>query len=265
MPIISSFDNVPIHYEIRGSGPVNVIFLHGWGGDCTTWAEILNRLDITRYRLFSVDLRAHGESGASATGYTVRHLSEDVLAVADHNGAKKFVIVGFSMGGKLGCYMAAKYSDRIPALILVASSAPGKVPVDRESALDGIRQANDWRHYEAVFKNWFSPSASDEVVKACCQKMVSTSVPTLEATAELFLWTSLADEIGRLEQPTLLVIGEHDPVYGMPYQEREMLPFLNHSTKATLYSGHFVPLEQPEKLTATISRFLSETMTKSFR
>lgn len=234
MSFIQTNDGVPIHCDVHGTGPVNLFFLHGWGG-------------------------GHGKSGVSATGYTIQHFAEDVLAVAHNVGAKKFIPVGFSIGGKLACYLAAKHPDRVSALILLAPTAPGKSPVDREAALQGIRQAGDWRQYETVFKNWFASGTSDEIVEACCQTIARTPLPALESTAELFLWTSLANAIGQLAQPALLAVGEHDPVYGMAYQQKEMLPFLNHATATTLPSGHFVPLEQPVRLAPTISKFISES------
>lgn len=257
MPNIQSRDGAQIHYEIHGTGSVNLIFLHGWGGDGTTWDGAATRLDATRCRSFCVDLRGHGKSSVSPAGYTMQSFSEDVLAVADKEGAKKFVLVGFSTAGKLACYLAARYPDRVAALILVAPAAPGKAPVDRESALQAIRQASDWRQYEAVFKPWFAPGASGEMVKAYCQTIARTSLPVLEATAELFLWTSFAPEIGTLKLPALVVTGEVDPVYGMAYQEKEMLPFLNGAATAMLPSGHFVPLEQPVKLAKLLSQFAS--------
>ena len=258
MPTIPSRDGVPIHCDIRGTGPVNLIFLHGWGGDAKTWSEVVKRLDAARCRSFCVDLRGHGKSGVPTTGYTIQHFSDDVLAVADHGHATKFILAGFSTGGKLACYLAATYPDRVAALVLAAPAAPDKAPIDREMGLQVCRQAGDWRQNEMAFKNWFSPMVDDGIVKTCCQTIARTPLPVLEATAELFLWTSLANEIGFLKQPTLLVTGERNPVYGIAYQEQEMLPFLDHAGAAVLPSGHFIPLEHPIALAKTISKFASE-------
>ena len=162
------------------------------------------------------------------------------------------------MGGKLACYLAAKYSDRVSATVLVAPLGPGMAPVDRQYGLQACREAGDWRKNEAVFKNWFAPDANGEIVKTCCQTIARTPLRALEATGELFLWTSLALDIGTLALPALVVAGGADPVYGMSYQEREMLPFLNGATTTTLPCGHFVPLEKPAKLARTISEFVAK-------
>jgi pimeloyl-ACP methyl ester carboxylesterase len=260
MPIIQTRDGVALHCDIRGSGAANLIFLHGWGGDGSTWAEVVAHLDAALCRSFCLDLRGHGKSGLPVAGYTIQDFSEDVLTVADSQNAKTFIPVGFSMGGKLACYLAAKYPDRVAGLVLIAPAPPGLAPVDRDVGLQACRDAGDWRKNEAAFKNWFASSASSEIVKTYCQTIARTPLPVLEATAELFLWTSLVEEIGRLNLPTLLVTGKVDPVYGMAYQEREMLPFLNRATVKMLPSGHFAPLEQPEELANLICPFCHRRM-----
>ncbi|HTV40303.1 MAG TPA: alpha/beta hydrolase [Candidatus Sulfotelmatobacter sp.] len=250
MPLIQSRDGVSIHCELHGNGPLNLIFLHGWGGDSATWSGVIDHLDKERCRAISIDLRGHGKSGVPDTAYSIRDFSEDVLAVADHFGAKTFVSVGFSSGGKLACYLAAKYPDRVAGLVLVAPAGPGLAPIDREYGLQACREAGDWRKNELIFRNWFAPPPNDEMVKSYCQAIARTPLRVLVATAELFLWTSLASDIGKLKQPALLAIGAQDPVYGMAYQEKEMLPFLDSAmtATATMRSGHFIPLERPAEL-----------------
>lgn len=235
---------------------MNLIFLHGWGGDGSTWNDVIAHLDVARYRSVSLDLRGHGKSQVPADGYCIQDFSDDVLAVADHIRADTFVPVGFSMGGKLGCYVAGTHPDCVSGLVLVAPAGPGIVPIDRESALQACREANDWRKNEVIFKDWFSPGASGQLVKEYSRTIARTPLQVLEATAEVFLWTSLADDVGKLKQKALLVIGGQDPVYGMAYQEKEMVPFLERVTAATLDCGHFVPLECPAELAKKISENL---------
>lgn len=167
MPFSYSSDGTPIHCEIHGTGPVNLIFLHGWGGSHETWDGMVEHLNGEHFRSFFLDLRGHGKSGVPPSGYTFKQLSNDVLSVADSQGTKTFVVVGFSMGGKLACHLAAKHSDRVSALVLIAPIGPGNSPIDRESGLQACRQAGDWQQNETVFKNWFAPSTNGEIVKNC--------------------------------------------------------------------------------------------------
>lgn len=257
MPFFQSNDDVPIHGEARGSGSTNLLFLHGWGGDGTTWTDVTKRLNAGHYRTFSIDWRGHGKSGVPPSGYTCQQFGDDVLAVADGAGLKTFIPVGFSMGGKLACYLAAKYPERIPAQILVAPAPPGMVPIDRETGLQGCREANDKQKVKDFFGGWFGPGAAGEIVDACCGTIAKTPCFVLEATAEMTLWTSIEPEVGHLILPGLLIFGTNDPVYGEAFQRQKTLPFLTRAEPASVNSGHFIPLEAPADVAGLIDAFVA--------
>ena len=141
-------------------------------------------------------------------------------------------------------------------MVLVAPVALGTVPLEREAGLQLCRDAADWRRTRAFFKSWwFASSANEALVDACCQSVAKIPTFVLEACVEMSLWTSLADEVGKLNLPTLIIAGENDPSYGASYQREQMLPFLNFAEMATLPSGHFLPLEKPVEIANLISRF----------
>jgi pimeloyl-ACP methyl ester carboxylesterase len=248
-------DGVQIHYQVTGSGPVTLLLLHGWGGSGATWNAVLPHLDGQRFRVLIPDLRGHGRSDCPADGYDWDTFAADVMAVAAQAGAARFVPVGFSFGGKLACYLAAKHPAAIPAQILVAPVAPAGVPFDRDAGLRICREAGDWRNNQRAFQPWFGPAAPDAIVRDCCQTMAGTPYNVLVATGEMSLWTSLESALGRLAQPTLLVTGLHDPIYHATYQAEKMLPFLDHAQTVTLDGGHFLPLECPDDLSARITQF----------
>jgi pimeloyl-ACP methyl ester carboxylesterase len=262
MPIINQ-DGIEIHYRVHGTGPVNLIFLHGWGGNGSIWKDIVTKLDAARYRVICPDLRGHGCSGCPTHGYTWEGFVRDILAIADHERARQFVLVGFSVGGKLACYLAAKHHERVSAQVLIAPVGPGIAPITREAGLHVCREAGDKERNKEFFRNWFGRSATDQVVDACCAAIAQTPRFVLEATAEIALWTSLASDIGNLDLPTLVVTGQSDPVYHAAFQKEETLPFLNHAKTVTLDSGHFIPLECPVELASLISEFIPESCAKS--
>jgi pimeloyl-ACP methyl ester carboxylesterase len=258
MPAIKSHGDAEIYYETYGTGPTPLLFIHGWGGDGQLWSDVLPHLDKARFRCVCVDLRGHGRSNRPGDGYNWESFSQDVLAVADEEQATRFVPVGFSMGGKLACYMAARNPGRIPAQVLLAPAPPGVVPIEREGGLQICREASDKQKVKSVFGAWFGPTARYEVVDACCGTIAKTPRSVLEATAEMTLWTSIEPEVVRLKLPTLLVHGSHDPVYGEAFQRMKMLPFLTNPRIAPVSSGHFIPLECPADLEPLISGFIGE-------
>jgi pimeloyl-ACP methyl ester carboxylesterase len=69
------------------------------------------------------------------------------------------------------------------------------------------------------------------------------------------LWTSIEEVVGRVPSPTLLVLGNSDPVYGEPYQRRKMVPFLKNVQTSALSAGHFIPLECSADLARLITQY----------
>src|SRR5437660_9907079 len=64
MRTVRTDDGVTIAYRMAGSGPRNLLFLHGWGGAGSghSWAEVLRHLDLTGMRASIVGMRVHGRS-----------------------------------------------------------------------------------------------------------------------------------------------------------------------------------------------------------
>jgi pimeloyl-ACP methyl ester carboxylesterase len=255
MPSLKANDGADLRYETHGNGPTNLLFIHGWGGAAETWANVVRRLDGARFRSICIDLRGHGESQVSEQTFTWEQMEKDILAVADHAGAKKFILVGFSMGGKIACYLAARNALQVTSLILVATAGPGIAPVDRNFGLDACRKADDWRFNKTVFGPWFAPSHDPATVEAVCKLMARTPLTIREASAEMGLWTSIAGTVGDLRMAALLIVGDSDPAYGNAYQVAETLPFLKEAKVAAVNSGHFIPLERPGDLAELISEF----------
>jgi pimeloyl-ACP methyl ester carboxylesterase len=116
----TSPDGTRIAYDIRGAGPP-LMLLHGGGSSRQDWhtggyVQCLQG-DFT---VISVDLRGHGESSkpTDPASYTTEKLGQDLLDVADACEVERFILWGYSYGGNVGRYLAAR-SDRILRLVLV--------------------------------------------------------------------------------------------------------------------------------------------------
>jgi len=76
------------------------------------------------------DMRGFGES-AWAKEYTVPAFAGDLIALLDHLGWEKAILIGHSMGGRNCTYCAAENPDRIAGLVLVDWS-PENAPAGSE-------------------------------------------------------------------------------------------------------------------------------------
>ncbi len=102
-----SADNVPIAYAVYGptTDPA-VVLVHGWSCDSRYWHNQIPYFSNTKYRVITVDLAGHGNSGFGRKVYTTEAFGQDVAAVLRKIDVKKAVSVGHSMGGEIILYAA---------------------------------------------------------------------------------------------------------------------------------------------------------------
>jgi len=98
--------------------PTTVVLLHGFAGTRRAWDPVVERLDRERYTPLAPDLRGHGDA-RDARPVTFDACVADVLAVAPD----RFVLCGYSMGGRIAQHVALAAPERVERLVLLATTA----------------------------------------------------------------------------------------------------------------------------------------------
>ena len=98
--------------------PATVVLLHGFAGTGRAWDPVVERLDGERYTALAPDLRGHGDA-RDARPVTFEACVADVLAAAP----ARFVLCGYSMGGRIAQHVALAAPERVERLVLVATTA----------------------------------------------------------------------------------------------------------------------------------------------
>ena len=57
-----SAERVAIAHRSAGTGPPDLLLVHGWAGSGTYFAETIAALDLDHVRVVSLDLSGHGDS-----------------------------------------------------------------------------------------------------------------------------------------------------------------------------------------------------------
>ena len=117
-----------IHYRRpgdRGQSPnrdralTPILVVHGLSYFSWDWIPVGEAL-AKRREVLLMDMRGFGDSDWSADkDYAVPSMAKDILAVLDEAGVGRAVLVGHSMGGRSAAYAAARFPERIAALVLV--------------------------------------------------------------------------------------------------------------------------------------------------
>ena len=113
---VLSADGVPIAYEVQGRGPVTLVLIHGWSCDRGYWREQIEAFR-AEYRVVTLDLAGHGQSGTGRTDWSIANFAADVAAVIAAIDAREIVVIGHSMGGPVAIETGALLPDRVRGVI----------------------------------------------------------------------------------------------------------------------------------------------------
>ena len=116
MPHLSLGD-LHTYYELTGSGPP-LVFVHGGFVDNRMWDAQVAAF-AQDYRVLRYDLRGHGLTGPSEKRrYTMELFAEDLRGLLDALRLERVALCGLSFGGMVAQAFAARYPERLSALIL---------------------------------------------------------------------------------------------------------------------------------------------------
>ena len=115
---VVSSDGVRIVYDVRGSGDTALVFVHCWACNRSFWRDQVDAFS-THYRVVTLDLAGHGESGKDRKHWSTLGLASDVRAVADDLNLQRIILIGHSMGGPVSLEAARMLRGRVIGVVLV--------------------------------------------------------------------------------------------------------------------------------------------------
>jgi pimeloyl-ACP methyl ester carboxylesterase len=134
-------DGVRLGYKVVGEGPHNLLLMHGWGGSANSWNGFNQWLDPRKFRAIAFDIRGHGDSAKTTSGYTDERFVRDALAVADAADARKFLLVGFSMSGRFVQYLPLLAGERVEGMAIIAGCPASAMALPEEVISDWVGRA----------------------------------------------------------------------------------------------------------------------------
>jgi pimeloyl-ACP methyl ester carboxylesterase/DNA-binding CsgD family transcriptional regulator len=207
----------------------------------THWLEALSQ-DHTYIRY---DQRGCGLSDRSPPSNSLAAWVEDLEAVVEAQGLKKFQLFGMSQGGAIAIAYAARYPERVSRLILFGAYARGilrrgaseQAREEAETLIKLIRLgwARDNPAFRQVFTSQFIPDGTREQHQWFNDlERMSASPENAVAIVEALYQLDVSAEAASLSVPTLVMHSRNDA--RVPFEEGRQLA-------ALIPSARFVPLE----------------------
>jgi pimeloyl-ACP methyl ester carboxylesterase len=267
MPKIQVNDHLA-HFITVGHGP-DIVMLHGFLGNLAVWHLAIVPALRRQFRVTTYDLRGHGYSDVTPTGYTCDELAEDLKGVLDGLGIARPVLVGHSYGADVCMYFSRIYPDRVSRLVAVEPGLAALVPERKDANWEG------WSYWVSKLEEVGLEVPEDKRSDIDYLLTLSLETPKFygparglprrrEPLINLIRNTSLLtdyehvgsltlDRVPELTVPTLLVYGDKSHFLGSFHHLRQVLP--NCISELLPGGEHFGPLEQPEVLAEHIRRF----------
>ncbi|MFD8076212.1 alpha/beta fold hydrolase [Streptomyces sp. NPDC059718] len=108
------------HVVIGGDGPP-LLLVHGWPQNWYAWRMVMPAL-ARDFTVVAVDQRGIGLTDKPQDGYDTRTIANDLVALMDALGHRRFAVVGTDTGMPIGYALASDHPDRVAAVAL------GEVP-----------------------------------------------------------------------------------------------------------------------------------------
>jgi epoxide hydrolase 4 len=117
-------NRVRLHYVTAGKGPL-IVFLHGFPEFWYEWKLQLPEF-AKDHRAVALDMRGYNLSDkpAGVDAYEMSKLVEDVRALAEHLGYKKFILVGHDWGGGVAWSFAIAHPEYLSKLVIINCPHP---------------------------------------------------------------------------------------------------------------------------------------------
>jgi pimeloyl-ACP methyl ester carboxylesterase len=131
-------NGVRLHYVSAGKGPL-IIFLHGFPEFWYEWKDQLPEFG-RDHRAVAPDMRGYNlsEKPAGVDHYQMKDLVEDVRALTEHLGYKKFILAGHDWGGGVAWAFAIAHPEYLEKLVIV--NCPHPAILARELAQNPAQQ-----------------------------------------------------------------------------------------------------------------------------
>ncbi len=126
MPKVTLSNGARLHYQQVGEGP-DLVLIHGLTGNLAVWHLKIVPLLWDRFRVLSYDLRGHGYSDMTPSGYTCDDMAEDLLELLDRLEIQRPPLVGHSFGADVALYFAANHPERVRGVVAIEGALPALV------------------------------------------------------------------------------------------------------------------------------------------
>lgn len=253
-----------------GTDAPELVLLHGGGQNAHTWDTVALALDRP---LLAIDLPGHGHSDGTAPGAAIspRTLAEDMAAVVEALAPESALVVGMSLGGMTAMELAVVAPHLVRKLMMV-DVTPG---ADKEKASDVLAflaGPESFASFDEILERTvqFNPTRSESSLR---RGILHNAVEQDDGS---WVWrhqrggerdmierrhgdldfSRLWDDLGSIDVPVRLVVGDRSPVVDDDDQAKFRARQPDAAIITVVDAGHSIQGDQPLELARLIEEYL---------
>jgi non-heme chloroperoxidase len=254
---------VRLHYAERGDQTGEaIVFLHGYSDSWFSFSRVLPLLSPS-YHSFALTQRGHGDSDKPECCYTPEDFAADVDAFMDAVGIEEATVVGGSTGALFAQRVALSYPRRVGRLVLIGAQTPANEAVtglvEEVRALEDpvpaefVREFQESTIYQPVPREFLDTVVSESL------KLPARVWRDYLEQAVLSIDHDYVLELREIDEPTLILWGEQDPLFPREEQERLAGAIPGATLKVYPETGHAVHWDRPEWVVRDVEEFMKDT------
>lgn len=238
---------------------INLVLIHGWGCDSRTWQPLLESLQ-TFASVTLIDLPGFGAS-PSLPEFTLDKVLDKIAPQIPQDA----ILIGWSLGGMLAVQLAARFPQRIRALITLAANMKFVAAPDYPNAMPRAinRQFNqgfaqDPQATLKLFAGLLAQGDADERGLLKQLRRNTTGAVTDNWLQALQMLTELDNRtaFAQLTQPGLHLLAEKDSL--VPVAAAETIKQINPQQQIQIFehAAHALHWSQPQAVIRSVMQFL---------
>lgn len=261
-----------LHYlDWGGSAAQPLFLLHGFSSNAHAWDHFADSV-CDRFHIIAPDQRGHGDTDWAPDGYDRDRYVDDFASLVEGLRARRFVLLGHSMGGGVAIAYAARYPQDVERLIIVDIGPevdPAGLRRMEEQRRDSVEE---FESVEEVYRLMRSqdPVPPDDMLRHRARFAVkrlpngrwtwkydkALRLPREPDRSRLAgdMWEMLA----ALRCPTLVVRGERSDILSRETARRMAAAIPKGSLVEVAAAGHRVPLDNRPGFEQALRRFLGD-------
>ncbi|MEK6155090.1 alpha/beta hydrolase [Flavobacteriaceae bacterium 3-367] len=238
-------------YEVSNKGKKAILFLHGAGSSKKIWKK-QHSVVLQGYKNIFVDLLGYGASDQPDSGYNLANWIKGIHLVLENEKVDEVCIVAHSNGVIFAKEYYRAYPEKISSLLLLDGMLKQLI---KDEMLAWMKSTLERSDYESFMANNIQhmpvKGLSDQDVTLLKTDALNTPKTVTMAEFELVNDPSTWEDL-TIACP-VTVVHSNNPLWNDAYVEWLQHAAPNHQFYQWNDSGHFIPLEHPERLNSLIT------------